>query len=301
MTDLLLRSLHARRPGRWRLQELGASGFCSTWRADGPDGRCFVKSLPLSHAATLAAEADGLAALAATGCVRVPAVVDQHADAETGFAWLAIEWLDLRPARGPGFGERLGRVLGALHRQVPAEGGGRFGWRRDNVLGPTPQPNAWSDAGGLAGWCAFYADRRLGALNARLAAAPGFAPLVAAVDAVIARLPGFFDDGHVPRPALVHGDLWLGNVGALPDGGPVLYDPAVSVSDPEIELALLTLFGTPPEGFGSAYAEVAGLAPGHLRRRPLYQLYHLMNHALIFGGGYTRQALAVAQALRDGG
>lgn len=300
MSALLLRSLQSRLGGSWRLAELGVSGFCSTWRADGDSGCCFVKSLPLSHAATLQAEADGLQALAATGCVHVPAVVDVQADTATGFAWLAMAWLDLVPA-GPGFGERLGRALGRLHRQVPTEGGGCFGWRRDNRLGPTPQPNDWSATGGLDGWLAFFGGRRLGALNARLAAEPRFGPLAAAVDGVIARLPDFFDDGHRPRPSLLHGDLWLGNVGALAGGEPVLYDPAVSVGDAEMELALLTLFGTPPVGFWAAYAEVAGLAPGFERRRPLYQLYHLMNHALIFGAGYTRQALAVAQALRRGG
>jgi protein-ribulosamine 3-kinase len=87
----------------------------------------------------------------------------------------------------------------------------------------------------------------------------------------------------------------------LADGTPVIYDPAVSCSDAEAELAMMELFGSPPAGFWGAYREAAGLHDGYARRRGLYQLYHLLNHALLFGGGYVRQSMALAQGLlRDG-
>lgn len=285
-------ALAARLGGAWRVRALGASGFTATWRADGAGVPLFVKTLPAAEADTLAAEADGLQALAATATVRVPAVAGCWLDDD--WALLALEWLELR---GSADGARLGAALGALHA-APTEGGGRFGWRRDNRLGSTVQRNAWSAAGGLDGWIEFFGQRRLLAMHAALAPAGAPAALGHAVEAVVAALPRFFDDGHVPRASLIHGDLWSGNHGALADGTPVVYDPAVSVSDAEAELAMLELFGSPPPGFWSAYRATAGLAPGYTRRRPLYQLHHLLNHALLFGGGYLAQSLALAERLR---
>src|SRR6185436_19722437 len=116
----------------------------------------------------------------------------------------------------------------------------------------------------------FVGRARLGALRARLGGAD--AELGAAVDRVIAALPGFFDDGHVPRPSLVHGDLWSGNRGVLADGTPVVFDPAVSVSDAEAELAMMELFGAPPQRFWGAYREAAGLHDGYRRRAGVYRL-----------------------------
>ncbi|MGC4080339.1 MAG: fructosamine kinase family protein [Rubrivivax sp.] len=286
-------ALAARLGGAWRVRALGASGFTGTWRADGAGAALFVKTLPAAQADTLQAEADGLQALAATATVRVPAVAGCWiAD---GLALLALEWLDLR---GPADGARLGAALGALHAAVPAEGDGRFGWRRDNRLGSTVQTNGWSRSGGLDGWIEFFGQHRLMAMHAALAAAGAPAALGHAVEGVVAALPRFFDGGHVPRASLIHGDLWSGNHGALADGTPVIFDPAVSVSDAEAELAMLELFGSPPPGFWPAYRAAAGLSPGYAQRRPLYQLYHLLNHALIFGGSYLAQSLALAERLR---
>jgi fructosamine-3-kinase len=291
MTAAVERVLRERCGGAWTARALGASGFCATWRAEGPAGALFVKSLPVSQAEVLAAEADGLAALAATRTVAVPAVVGCWCDDAQGLAVLALEWLDLRPVRAADFGARLGRALAALHRAPLVEGAGRYGWRRDNMLGGTAQRNRWSAGGGLAGWIEFFGRERLGALRDRLAAAGAPAALAAATDRVIAALPAFFDDGHVPRPALIHGDLWSGNWGGTAGGTPVIFDPAVSVSDAEAELAMMELFGAPPAGFWPAYREAAGLSPGYGRRRDLYQLHHLLNHELLFGG-YAGQAMA---------
>jgi fructosamine-3-kinase len=238
----------------------------------------------------LAAEADGLAALAQTRTIAVPRLEGAWSDDEQGFAALAMQWLDFRYARDDAFGARFGRALGELHRAVPAEGGGRFGWRRDNMLGGTPQTNRWSAGEGLAGWTAFFGVERLGAMRDRLHASDAPAALLVAVERVIARLPAFFDDGHAPRPSLIHGDLWSGNWGMLGDGAPVVFDPAVSVSDAEAELAMMELFGAPPADFWPAYRDAAGLAAGYPRRRGLYQLYHLLNHELLFGG-YARAAM----------
>jgi len=277
--------LHARLGGAWRVRALGASSFCDTWRAEGAAGALFVKSAALARAAMLEAEADGLAALAAARCIRVPAVVGSWNTTE--HALLALEWLEFAPRDSADFGARFGQALGALHR-AHAPGEGRFGWHRDNWLGGTPQRNRWSARGGLDGWLAFVAHERLLALVVGLPA-----PLPTAVQRVVQALPRRFDDGHRPRPALIHGDLWRGNWGCLAGGEPVVFDPAVSVSDAEAELAMMELFGTPPAGFWPAYREAAPLHAGYARRRPVYQLVHLLNHARLFGGGYVHQAIAL--------
>ena len=261
--------------------------------------RQFVKALPAPELARLEAEAEGLAALASVGAIAAPVVHSCGIDARSGEAQLVMDWLDLRPPDA-GFGARLGEALGALHAATPAQGDGRFGWATGNFIGATPQANGWSVQGGLAGWIEFHREQRLGAMAAmapRLGAAGAPRELLRAVEAVQQALPRFFDDGHVPRPSLIHGDLWRGNWGMLPDGRPVVFDPAVSVSDAEAELAMMELFGGPPADFWPAWFAVMGERPGYAKRCGLYQLYHLLNHAVLFGGGYVAQSLAVAQRL----
>jgi fructosamine-3-kinase len=282
--------------GRWSVRPLQASGFCSTWQAHGGGTALFLKSLPLAKAETLEAEADGLAALGATSTVRVPHVIACRRDNESDLAVLALEWLEFG-APDSGFGARFGAAIGALHRAEPGEGDGRYGWRRDNLLGATPQSNRWSRADAKAGWIEFFGRERLGAMRARLAATKAPPALLDAIETVIETLPAFFADGYTPRASLIHGDLWSGNWGMLADGTPVIYDPAVSCSDAEADLAMMELFGSPPRGFWPAYREVNPLHAGYAQRRPLYQLYHLLNHAVLFGGSYVGNSLEVARSL----
>jgi fructosamine-3-kinase len=282
--------LHARLGGAWTVRALGASSFCETWRAQSGGTTLFVKSAPLARAAAvLQAEADGLAALAAADGICVPRVLGCWDD--ENIAVLAMTWLDLSNREPRDFGARFGHQLAALHR-APAPGDGRFGWHRDNWLGGTPQRNRWSRERGLDGWIAFVAHERLLALVEGLPS-----PLPAAVRRVIDTLPAVFEDRHVPRPSLIHGDLWSGNWGCTADGEPVIFDPAVSVSDAEAELAMMELFGSPPAGFWPAYRDGMPVAAGYQRRRPVYQLVHLLNHARLFGGGYGRQALALCESI----
>lgn len=293
----LARALTGLCDGRWALRPLGVSGFCATWRAECAGTALFVKTQPAAAAAALHAEADGLRALAATATVRVPAV-EAILDLPNGGVALALEWLDLRRP-DPGFGARFGAALAALHRAACPLRPPAYGWDRDNWLGATPQTNRRSASADTAAWVDFFAGRRLEPLALRLESARGASRLVDATRQVIAALPRLFDDGHRASPSLIHGDLWSGNWGMLEDGVPVMFDPAVSCSDAEAELAMMELFGAPPPGFWPVYRDRAGLHSGYSRRRPVYQLYHLLNHVLLFGGGYESQALDCAQqALR---
>jgi fructosamine-3-kinase len=227
--------------------------------------------------AVLGAEAEGLAAIAETKTIRVPQVIELRGDA------LVLEHLDFA-APDTGFGERFGRDLAALHsieRNEP------YGWPHDNFIGATPQVNARTDD-----WPAFWRDSRLLPMLARLRDPAPSNAVAAAIDAI----PLLFGDGYVPRPSLIHGDLWSGNWGMLADGTPVIFDPCVSYSDREADLAMMELFGLPPAGFWKGYGNPPA---GYAKRKKLYQLYHLLNHAVLFGGGYAQQALRCAEALAD--
>lgn len=274
------------------MRPLGTSTFCETWQARQGSRRLFVKSTGRGGAAMLRAEADGLRALAATGTIRVPAV-DSLTQLPGGGMVLALEWLDFaRPDAG--FGDRFGRALAALHAHPCPLDPPSFGWRGDNYLGATPQRNTPLQPPTHAGWLAFYAKSRLCCMRDRLP--PSAAELRHAVDAVVENLSDLFADGHMPRPALIHGDLWQGNWDMLADGTPVIFDPAVSCSDPQAEIAMMELFGSPPPGFQAGYEAAGGSWPPP-NRMALYQLYHVLNHAILFDGGYAQQALRIARSL----
>lgn len=277
---------------RWELRSLGASTFCDTWQARRGEQKLFVKSAGRGAAAMLRAEADGLRALAASRTIRVPQV-DSLTDLPGGGMVLALEWLDFaRP--DPGFGARFGRRLAELHACACPLEPPSFGWRGDNYIGATPQRNTPLQPPTHAGWMAFFAKSRLCCMKDKLS--PSATELRAAVDAVIEKLPDLLADGHMPQPSLIHGDLWQGNWDMLEDGTPVIFDPAVSCSDAGAELAMMELFGSPPAGFRAGYEEAGGHWPAPERMR-VYQLYHLLNHVILFGGGYAQQALRAARAL----
>lgn len=172
--------------------------------------------------------------------------------------------------------------LAALHRVTSDRG---FGFDFDTVIGGLPQPNAWSDD-----WSSFYAERRvLHMTNLARDAGRIDAGFTKRIEALVRR----FDDllAGVDAPALVHGDVWSGNV--LTRGGRVaaFIDPAVSYADREIELAFITMFGTFGDAFFGRYHELFPIREGFWEsRRDLYVLYPTLVHVRLFGGGYVGSA-----------
>jgi fructosamine-3-kinase len=271
---------------RFRIQRTDAAGGGCIHQAlvlQGDGERYFAKLNDPGLADAFAAEADGLAALARAG-VRTPHVVAQGEAA--GAAFLVLEHLLL--GRGNEAAHRaLAGKLAEMHRHT----GPRFGWLRDNYIGATPQRNRESES-----WVEFWARERL-APQLALAAERGFGSSLQRSGArIIAALPALLA-GHAPAPALLHGDLWSGNAAFLADGTPVLFDPAVYYGDREADLAMTELFGGFPAVFHSAYREAAPLDSGYRVRRTLYNLYHVLNHANLFGGGYATQAQGMMERL----
>jgi protein-ribulosamine 3-kinase len=260
----------------------GSINTCYRWPAAG--GVMFVKVGPLASRAAFAAEAAGLAALAAARALRVPQVLAcGHTDAA---AFLALEWIEAAAA-GTSCERRLGEGLAALHAVTAP----RFGWERDNTIGRTPQLNGWTD-----GWAEFLRERRLRP-QLELAAHNGFgAVLTARGERLLESLPALLA-GHVAAASLLHGDLWGGNWLAATSGEPVIFDPAVYYGDREADLSMTRLFGGFGAAFYRAYETLAPLAPGAAVRSELYNLYHVLNHANMFGAGYARQARAMIDHL----
>lgn len=259
---------------------VGGGSFhrCYRWRC-GADA-LFVKVAAAKAAPQLSAEAAGLTELANAATLTVPRVRAQGVAGEQAF--LALDWIDAAAADRD-CERRLGEGLARLH-QVQAE---RFGWRIDNTIGATPQLNGW-----CPDWVAFWRERRLGP-QLRWAGERGFAGLLEEPGARLLEVLGDVLKGHEPSPSLLHGDLWGGNWCAAASGAPVIFDPAVYYGDREADLAMTRLFGGFGPAFYEAYEGAWPLPAGHAVRTELYNLYHVLNHANLFGGGYAEQARAM--------
>jgi fructosamine-3-kinase len=233
--------------------------------ADG--GVAFLKT---GGGSDYAAEAAGLRWLAEADALPVPGVlaVEPHG--------LLLEWVE--PGRLEARGEEeLGRGLAALHRS----GAPRFGWvpwdADELQLGPLRLP-----ATPYEQWAPFYAECRLAPLLPRAGLSPSGRRAVERVCERMGELAG-----PPEPPARLHGDLWSGNVHADREGAPWLIDPAAHGGHREVDLAMLSLFGGPGRRFRDAYAEAFPLAEGHEERVELWQLFPLLVHAVLFGGGYA--------------
>lgn len=260
------------------LEEVAGGDIALALRASGPAGSIFVKLRPAADATMFAAEAEGLRALAHCDAIRVPAPL--ACGTATGSAFLILEWLDIGPLRDAASARRAGEALAALHRCT----GEHFGWPTDNFIGSTPQRNEETD-----NWARFFVQQRLQP-QFELAARRGFkGELQRNGERLCDKAAALFVDFR-PQPSLLHGDLWSGNLGALPDGSPVLFDPACYYGDREADLALSELFGGLPLDFYAAYRAAWPLADDYETRKTLYNLYHILNHLNLFGSGYLRQA-----------
>jgi len=266
------------------MQAVGGGCINQSWVLEDRERRYFVKLNDANRLAMFEAEAEGLRDLAAAGAVRVPQPV--CSGVVEGQAFLALEYLPLR-----GLETRAQETLGALLAQLHRATGPRFGWKRDNTIGSTPQPN-----GETGDWVMFWRDRRLG-FQFGLAAENGYrGSLQRQGERLLETLPVFFRD-YRPAASLLHGDLWGGNTGATADGEPVIFDPAVYYGDREADLAMTELFGGFGARFHAAYREAWPLDPGYRVRRDLYNLYHVLNHLNLFGGGYRAQAERMIERL----
>jgi fructosamine-3-kinase len=189
-----------------------------------------------------------------------------------------LEWVELGRSQKHSWQE-MGKQLAQMHK---IESVSQFGWDRNNTIGSTPQLNPWTD-----NWADFFAESRIG-YQLKLAKRRGgnFVNIGDFVEVVRDNLKD-----RNPHPSLVHGDLWSGNASMTKEGKPIIFDPATYYGDHEVDLAMTELFGGFPNQFYQGYESVFPIEQGYSKRKVLYNLYHILNHFNLFGGGYESQAL----------
>ena len=239
---------------------------------------CFLKAgAGLSD--TFQKEANGLKELRKANCIRVPEVlaVDEE--------FLILEYIE-EGAKRPGFFAKFGEQLAALHSRSDF----KFGFKEDNYIGATLQPNLPNRVE-AENWVDFYYNKRL-LFQYKLAEKNklvgnelknGFLVLENRIEEIL--------EGSEEKPSLIHGDLWSGNYMCDFHSNPVLIDPAVYYGHREAEMAMTKLFGGFPDEFYRAYLRCKPLPQGYDYRENIYMLYHVLNHLNLFGSSYYGQAV----------
>jgi fructosamine-3-kinase len=242
----------------------------------------FVKLNDASQVEMFAAEALCLQQMYATQTIIVPQPICWGTAGNSSY--IVLQWLDFGAGSTSSW-TAMGYQLAAMHRTSTNQG---FGWSRNNTIGSTPQINNWMD-----NWADFFAEQRIG-YQLKLAQRRGgnFPETNRVVDAVREQLAAW-----QPQASLVHGDLWSGNAAISRAGAPIIFDPATYYGDRETDLAMTELFGGFPTAFYHGYNEAWELDDGYRHRKSIYNLYHILNHFNLFGGGYANQAKTVIQQL----
>ena len=262
---------------------VGGGSINDAWRLHTEEGPFFLKTNDADRFPSLfEAEADGLARLRKTDTLRVPEVIAFGEDHDTTF--LLLEHIGTG-ARGADFWERFGTGLARLHRHTAKA----FGLERDNYIGSLPQPNRQH-----ATWPEFFVHERLepqlklarDRRRVEAGMAFRFERLFHQLDALFPTEP----------PALLHGDLWSGNFLCDKEGRPVLVDPAVHYGHREMDLAMTRLFGGFDAELYRAYHAEHPLEQHWEERVDLCNLYPLLVHVNLFGGGYVAQVEAILRS-----
>ncbi|MEL6440227.1 MAG: fructosamine kinase family protein [Cyanobacteria bacterium J06621_8] len=260
------------------------SGGCINqgYQVSSNDTKYFVKLNDAAQVEMFAAEALGLKQMHATGTITVPSPICWGKAGNSSY--LVLQWLNLGGGNNESWSE-MGRQLAAMHRQGTAQ---EFGWERNNTIGSTPQINTWMDS-----WAEFFAEQRIGYQLKLAKRRGGNFPDTNQVVAVVKNKLG----DREPEASLLHGDLWSGNAAITQDGSPIILDPAAYYGDREADIAMTELFGGFPAAFYDGYNAAWQLDRGYRQRKNIYNLYHVLNHFNLFGGGYASQAQRIINSI----
>ncbi|CAI5766251.1 Hypothetical predicted protein [Podarcis lilfordi] len=301
-------------------RELGTSALRPTGHSGGgcishgesyhtDHGRVFVKSNSRAEARRMFdGEMASLTAILQTKTVKVPKPI-KVIDLPAGGTLFVMEHLDMRSLNR--HAEKLGTQLADLHlhnqklgeklkKDANTVGKGeeqtgvqfveKFGFHTVTCCGYLPQVNDWQQD-----WVTFFARQRIQPQMDMIEKNSGDREARELWAKLQLKMPSLFGDMEIV-PALLHGDLWGGNV-AEEDSGPVIFDPAAFYGHSEYELAIAGMFGGFSGSFYSAYHSKIPKAPGFDKRLKLYQLFHYMNHWNHFGGGYRGSSINIMRNL----
>ena len=260
------------------------SGGCINqgYQLQGNGKTYFVKLNQPSKVEMFQAEALGLKQMYATQTITVPQPICYGVTENNSF--IVLEWLDLGRGNNSSWLE-MGRQLAQMHSSGTAD---RFGWQMNNTIGSTPQINDWMD-----NWADFFAQQRIG-YQLKLAKRKGGS--LPDTDRVVAAVREQLFNRQ-PEASIVHGDLWSGNADITADGQPTIFDPATYYGDREVDIAMTEVFGGFPNAFYQGYNQQWQLDSGYQQRKTIYNLYHILNHFNLFGGGYASQASRMIQKI----
>ena len=266
----------------------GGSGWSQCTRFTLDSKELFVKSSPSKNLESMfLGEALGLKALGASGSLAIPEVF-HYADGFDGGSYIIMEYMDIGGRPDPA---EFGAAMAKMHLAEPVDAeakAGKFGFRVDNTIGETPQPNSWT-----ASWVEFFREKRIGH-QIRTASDDRLRKEWDKVLEATNDLEDLFD-GITVKPSVLHGDLWSGNI-ASANGKPCIFDPAVYYGHHEAEWGMSWCASFPP-AFWKAYRELIPEDPGFKQRYYLYELYHQLNHYNLFGGGYYHASLGLMNRL----
>ena len=255
-------------------RSVGGGSINQAYCLIGQTQKYFVKTNAAIKLSMFEAEAVGLNEMADTNTIKVPRALCWGIDEQKSY--IVLEWISL--GRGNGNWAQLGQDLARLHKTVSHQG---YGWHQPNTIGDTPQMNHWCES-----WSDFYCEHRLGyqfqLANRKGASFRGQEEVIQVAAQIL--------DSHPTEPSLVHGDLWSGNASFSEAGEPMIFDPATYYGDREVDIAMTELFGGFPSDFYQGYESEFPIPKGYSQRKVLYNLYHILNHYNLFGGGYQSQA-----------
>ena len=263
------------------------SGGCinQCWKVtDNYHKHWFIKTNAPSLLKMFEAEAEGLEEILNSQSIRVPKGFCHGSTHE--FSYLVMEYIALSPLTNS---IKMGEQLAKMHRFSSD----KFGWHRNNTIGSTHQSNNKHKD-----WISFWKEERL-LYQLELALKNGFSHQAYEAGLRLLEILSSFFTSYQVQPSLLHGDLWGGNTASDSEGNPVIFDPAVYYGDRETDLAMTELFGGSGfnNDFYASYNAHYPIDSNYKTRKGLYNLYHILNHFNLFGGGYASQASQIISKL----
>jgi len=255
----------------------GGSGATTGVISDGKI-QYFYKTTGLYGEGMFKGEFNGLQEMYNTKTIAVPKPICYFTTGYSSF--LVMEKLNLGGSGSRASNTLFGKQLAQMHRHVSSQG---FGFHCRNTIGATHQRNDFTST-----WPEFWERWRLDPML-DLAEGQGYSfpdkePLRQKVKFILEK------ERRDVIPSLVHGDLWSGNQGFTMEGSPVIFDPACYYGDRECDIAMTFLFGRNADDFYKAYDHEFPLERGWEARRNVYNLYHILNHVVLYGSSYYQQA-----------